>query len=106
MVLSQTGLSRRRVDKWFRSGGTRPNVYAEVSGHEAIVSMVRLGCGVGIVPRIVLERFSQPGEVRILDVQPPLEPYVVGLCAQARRLDSPIVKAFWDIVKGEKESRF
>ncbi len=102
MVISQAGLSRKRADKWFRAGGIRPRVYAEVSGHEAIVSMVRLGCGVGIVPRIVLERFSQEGEVRVLDVQPPLEPYIVGLCAQARRLDSPVVRAFWDIVEQGK----
>jgi LysR family positive regulator for ilvC len=97
MVLSATGLSRRRADAWFRSRRIRPNVYAEVSGHEAIVSMVRLGCGVGIVPRLVLERFAQKGEVRVLDVAPGLEPYVVGLCAHSRRLASPVVKAFWDL---------
>ena len=97
LVLSATGLSRRRADAWFRSRRIHPNVYAEVSGHEAIVSMVRLGCGVGIVPRLVLERFAQKGEVRVLDVSPALEPYVVGLCAHTRRLASPIVKAFWDL---------
>jgi LysR family positive regulator for ilvC len=98
MVVSETGLSRTRVDSWFRARKVRPNVYAEVSGHEAIISMVRLGCGVGVVPRVVLERFAQKGEVRVLDVEPPLEPYVVGLCAHRRRLASPLVKAFWDIV--------
>jgi LysR family positive regulator for ilvC len=97
MVLTAAGLSRRRADAWFRSRRTRPNVYAEVSGHEAVISMVRLGCGVGIVPRIVLDRFAQKGEVRVLDASPPLEPYVVGLCARARRLASPVVKAFWDL---------
>jgi LysR family positive regulator for ilvC len=97
MVLSATGLSRRRADAWFRSRRIHPNVYAEVSGHEAIVSMVRLGCGVGIVPRLVLERFAQRGEVRVLDVAPGLEPYVVGLCVHSRRLASPVVKAFWDL---------
>jgi LysR family positive regulator for ilvC len=69
-----------------------------VSGHEAIISMVRLGCGVGIVPRLVLERFAQRNEVRLLDVEPPLEPYVVGLCARRRRLDFPPARAFWDTV--------
>jgi LysR family positive regulator for ilvC len=86
------------VDEWFRRKRIRPRIYAEVSGHEAIVSLVRLGCGVGIVPRIVLDRFSQKGEARVLDVDRPLKPYIVGLCAHRRRLDSPVVKAFWDIV--------
>jgi LysR family transcriptional regulator, positive regulator for ilvC len=97
MVLTTAGLSRRRVDAWMRARRVRPRVDAEVSGHEAVISMVRLGCGVGVVPRIVLERFAAKGEVRVLDVAPPLEPYVVGLCAHARRLASPVVKAFWDM---------
>ena len=98
MVLSETGLSRARADAWFRAKRIHPNVYAEVSGHEAIVSMVRLGCGVGIVPRLVLERFAVKGEVRILEAPPPLEPYIVGLCAHKRSLASPLVKAFWGVV--------
>jgi LysR family positive regulator for ilvC len=98
MVLSATGLSRRRADAWFRARGVHPHVYAEVSGHEAIISMVRLGCGVGIVPRLVLERFAQRSEVRLLEVSPPLEPYVVGLCARRRRLDYPPARAFWEAV--------
>ncbi len=31
-------------------------------------------------------------------VAPPLEPYVIGLCAHRRRLSSPVVKAFWGLV--------
>lgn len=96
LVLSETGLSRRRTDQWFRARRVRPSVYAEVSGHEAIIAMVSLGCGVGVVPRLVLERFAQPGEVRVLKADPPLEPYVVGLCAHRRRLASPAVRAFWE----------
>ena len=97
MVLTATGLSRRRADAWFRARRVRPTVYAEVSGHEAVISMVRLGCGVGIVPRIVLDRFAQKGEVRVLETAPALAPYVVGLCARSRRLASPLVRAFWEI---------
>ena len=96
MVLTAAGLSRRRANAWFRARRIRPSIYAEVSGHEAVVSLVRLGCGVGIVPRVVLERFAQKGETRVLEADPALEPYVVGLCAHRRRLAAPVVKAFWD----------
>ncbi len=98
MIFAETGLSRRRAEAWFRSRHVRPNVYAEVSGHEAVISMVRLGCGVGIVPEVVLQRFAARGEVRTIAVAPPLEPYVIGLCAHRRRLSSPVVKAFWGLV--------
>jgi LysR family positive regulator for ilvC len=105
MVLSATGLSRRRTEAWFKARRLRPNVYAEVSGHEAIISMVRLGCGVGVVPSLVLERFAQKSEVRVLGVEPPLEPYVVGLCARRRRLDFPPARAFWEAVQEALEVR-
>jgi LysR family transcriptional regulator, positive regulator for ilvC len=100
LVLTTAGLSRRRTDAWLRARRVKPRVYAEVSGHEAVISMVRLGCGVGIVPRIVLDRFAQKGEVRVLEALPALEPYVVGLCAHDRRLAAPVVKAFWDLAAG------
>ena len=96
MVLSSRGLSRQRVDTWFREAGIRPSLYAEVSGHEAILSLVGLGCGVGVVPKIVTERSPFRGRVRLLNVKPPLESYVVGLCARRRRLESPVVRAFWE----------
>jgi LysR family positive regulator for ilvC len=104
MVLPETGLSRKRADTWFQAAKVKPKVYAEVSGHEAIVSMVMLGCGVGIVPKLALERFVQNGEVKILDVRPPLEPYIVGLCAEERRLESPVIRAFWEISPKPGES--
>lgn len=99
MVFTATGLSRSRADAWFRASGIKPHVYAEVSGHEAVLSMIALGCGVGVVPRIVRERFGRKGEVRVLDVSPLLEPYIVGVCAARRRLEDPVVRAFWDAAK-------
>jgi LysR family transcriptional regulator, positive regulator for ilvC len=96
LVLPDAGLSRRRAEAWFRARRVRPNVYAEVAGHEAIIAMVSLGCGVGVVPRLVLDRFARAREVRVLDVDPPLAPYIVGLCVRRRRLASPTVRAFWD----------
>lgn len=98
MVLSEQGLSRQRVDSWFRNKGLRPDIYAEVSGHEAILAMVRLGCGVGVVPRLVLEKSSFTAEISVMDVSPQLKPYTVGLCLSAKRLASPLVRAFWEIV--------
>jgi LysR family positive regulator for ilvC len=98
MILAEQALSRRRVDAWFRKKGIRPRIYAEVAGHEAILSMVRLGCGIGVVPALVLETSPFRDEIRVLDVRPPLAPYRVGLCLHKRRLASPVVRAFWDIV--------
>lgn len=95
MILSETGLARRRVDSWFRALKVQPQVYAQVAGNEAIVSMVSLGFGVGVVPKIVLDNSPLAGKVRILDVEPRLAPYDVGLFAQEKKLKSPVIAAFW-----------
>jgi LysR family positive regulator for ilvC len=98
MILNERGLARERVDRWFRARGVLPTVYAQVAGNEAIVSMVSLGFGVGVVPKIVLENSPLADRVHILPVRPDLAPYEVGLVALERKRSSPLVEAFWKTV--------
>jgi LysR family positive regulator for ilvC len=95
MILPERGLARRRVDAWFRELGLQAAIYAQVAGNEAIVSMVSLGFGVGVVPRIVLDNSPLASTVRVLELEPALEPYEVGLFTREQRLSSPIIRAFW-----------
>ncbi|MDF1578440.1 MAG: HTH-type transcriptional activator IlvY [Desulfurivibrionaceae bacterium] len=99
LVLPQTGLSRRRLDKWMKKYRVTPNITSEVSGNEAIIPMVTLGCGIGIVPQLVLERSPFRDKVVILDNSPKLEPYVVGLCSTKKNLQRASVKAFWQLAE-------
>ncbi len=99
LVLPQAGLSRRRLDKWLKSKRITPNISSEVSGNEAIIPMVRLGCGVGIVPQLVLERSPFRDEVQILANAPRLDPYVVGLCSTKCNLQRASVRAFWRLAE-------
>jgi LysR family positive regulator for ilvC len=96
MILSERGLARTRTDAWFRSMGLRANIYAQVAGNEAIVSMVSLGFGVGVVPRIVLENSPLSGTVEILAVRPRLAPYEVGLLTLEKKRANPLIEAFWN----------
>jgi LysR family positive regulator for ilvC len=95
MILSERGLARSRVDEWFKKLGVQPTIYAQVAGNEAIVSMVSLGFGVGVVPRIVLDNSPLAAKVAIVPIRPQLAPYEVGLFAQQKRLKSPLISAFW-----------
>ena len=99
MILAESGLARTRVEQWFRAMKVSPRIYAQVSGNEAIVSMVSLGLGVGVVPKIVLDNSSLAERVRLWDVAPNLEPYHLGLFTQTRRLQNPLVSAFWNLVE-------
>ena len=97
MILSAGGIARSRVDAWFRASKTRPRIYAQVAGNEAIVSMVSLGLGVGVVPKIVLDNSPLSERVRVLSVKPALQPYQLGLIVVRKTLNNPLVNAFWSI---------
>jgi LysR family positive regulator for ilvC len=105
-IFSERGVARNRLDQWFRQQGLKPNIYAQVSGNEAIVSMVALGFGMAVVPELVLANSPLRDKVQVLDVQPPLAPFAVGICALRQRLSNPQVKAFWDCAKASYQADF
>jgi len=124
VVLPAAGLAREAADRWFKRRRVPPRVYGEVFGSEAILSLVSLGCGVGIVPRLVLDQSPLGDNVRLLAAgadtrgggRAPLararrgrvrEPsqgsqgddlgeFRVGVCTARRKLASPLVRAFWE----------
>ncbi len=100
MILPESGVGRKRVDDWFEQRNLTPTIYAQVAGNEAIVSMVSLGFGVGVVPRIVLDNSPLAEKVQVLDVKPQLADYDVGLFALEKKLKSPLIRAFWEQLKG------
>jgi LysR family positive regulator for ilvC len=101
IVLPASGLARHSADRWFRRRRITPLVYSEVAGSEAIMSLVSLGCGVGIVPRLVMERSPLHDQVQALrapDADSDLGEFRVGVCTQRKSLKSPLVRAFWESI--------
>jgi LysR family positive regulator for ilvC len=97
LILSESGLVRERADRWFRTMRVKPNIHAQVGGHEAIVSMVGLGFGVGLVPSIVLENSPLASRVRLLDIRHDMRPIAIGLCVLQRKMNNPLIRAFWTL---------
>jgi LysR family positive regulator for ilvC len=62
---------------------------------EAVVSMVSLGLGVALVPRLVIDHSPKNQIVRVLPWLDDLAPFELGLCALTTRLADPVVQAFW-----------
>jgi LysR family transcriptional regulator, positive regulator for ilvC len=98
MILPASGLARDYVDRWFRKKRIAPRIYGEVAGSEALLSLVSLGCGVGIVPRLVADQSPLRGSLTVLDVEPKLQMFRVGVCTEKKKLKSPVVKAFWESI--------
>jgi LysR family positive regulator for ilvC len=99
LIVSESGLVRERVDRWFKTMKVKPEIYAQVSGHEAIVSMVGLGFGVGVVPQIVLENSPLAAKVRLLDISHTMPPIAIGLCVLKRKLSNVLINAFWALAR-------
>jgi LysR family positive regulator for ilvC len=95
IVLPAHGLAREHLDRWLDRRGITPNVYAEIEGHEAILSLVALGCGVGVVPRLVLEKSALRDRIREFPVKPTLRSFKIALCIRERSLSNPVVAAVW-----------
>ncbi|MEM7081614.1 MAG: HTH-type transcriptional activator IlvY [Pseudomonadota bacterium] len=99
VILPQRGVARERVTRWFRQQRLSPDVAAQVAGNEAIVSMVSLGSGVGVVPRIVLDNSPIRDRVRVLPIRPVLKPLEVGLFALRKNRRNRLVDALWAIAR-------
>lgn len=102
-ILPDQGPVRRRIELWFRRQKiNNPFIYATVAGHEAMVSMVALGCGVALIPEIVLENSPEPvrNRVQILERSDENTPFELGVCVQKKRLSEPLVNAFWKLLPG------
>ncbi|TCO50420.1 LysR family positive regulator for ilvC [Kribbella antiqua] len=94
-VVPARGLVREAAFRWFRRTGVKPVIAAEPDGHEALLALVALGCGTGIVPRLVLESSTSVGRLVELSARPTLEPLTIGLCARRADLRRPLIAALW-----------
>ncbi len=103
LVLPSSGQARESADRWFRRRRLAPRIYGEIAGSEAILALVSLGCGVGIVPRIVLEESPLASKVRVFEPDgggEGLGEFRVGVCTQRKKLTSPLVQALWESFSG------
>ena len=97
-IVPERGVTREMIDAWFVSiGVSRPQLYAQVAGHEAIVAMVALGLGIGFAPEMVVRTSGFEHGVELLPLDRPLPGLRIGLCAQKGRLKSPLVHSLWQV---------
>jgi LysR family positive regulator for ilvC len=98
LILPEKGLARKRLDRFFRARHIQPDVYAEVDGNEAIIALVSLGFGLGIVPSLVRENSLIQEKIKVLPDVPDLDPYNVGICVNRRKSQTPVLQAFTSLI--------
>lgn len=94
IVMPESGPIRHKFEKWLKAMSIKPHIYASVAGHEALVSMAALGCGITIAPQLVID--ASPVKNKILELKPNInpEPFNIGVCCLNNKKADPIVSAF------------
>ncbi|MFK8053826.1 MAG: HTH-type transcriptional activator IlvY [Woeseiaceae bacterium] len=95
IILPERGVAREHILKWFRQHKVTPKISAEVAGNEAIVSMVSLGSGLGIVPQIVLDNSPLRDRVSVLTTPTSFEALEVGLFVLDKNRKDRLINAVW-----------
>jgi LysR family positive regulator for ilvC len=95
MIFPESGLIKTNLNAWFKRKGIQAQVYSRVSGHEAILSLVSLGFGVGVVPELVLEKSLIKEDIQVLEVRPQLPGFRIAFCARKSQMDTALIRAFW-----------
>ena len=106
VIMPERGLSRVRCERWFSEKQITPQIYSYVAGNEAMIAMVAMGCGIGVVPRLVLDNSPLKNQVAVFDVTPELEPFDVGICTTKSATANPIIEPFWRITESKSIQNF
>lgn len=96
IVLQDSGIIRVELLQWLARKGVEPRVYSQVAGHEAILVLVSLGVGIGVVPKLVLDHSLIDAQVEVVQARPVFSEFDVALCTLTRQLNNPVVRAFWE----------
>ena len=65
----------------------------------AILAMVSLGCGVGLVPELVRVGSPLRDAIAAVPVKDPPPGFAVALCAKRRTLERRTMAAFWELAE-------
>lgn len=98
-ILPDQGLSRKRLADWWHKNKLSPQIYSKVAGNEAVVSMVSLGFGVALIPKVVVDNSPIKERVQVVATPDPVPAFDVGLVTKKAYLQQPIFNAVWQLLK-------
>ena len=60
--------------------------------------MVALGCGLALLPDVVIKNSPLNSQISTLQLEEPIPPFELGVCALKPVLERPLVRAFWQLL--------
>ncbi|WP_276623344.1 LysR substrate-binding domain-containing protein [Streptomyces gilvus] len=83
------------ANRWFRHLGITPRTVAEADGHEALLTLVALGYGTGIIPDLVLQNCSIQHRLHATPAPSIAGDLTIGAFIRRTDLHRPLVAAAW-----------
>jgi LysR family transcriptional regulator, positive regulator for ilvC len=99
LVLPASGLARSLTDRWLSRARIRPSSVVDVVGHEAVLTLVAAGYGIGIVPDLVASQSPLRHRFTIRKPPPDLPGFDVALSTTPDHLANRAVHAFWNAAR-------
>ncbi|QDF68417.1 HTH-type transcriptional activator IlvY [Shewanella sp. SNU WT4] len=93
LILPERGPSRDSAEALYKQLGISMRIYAQVSGHEAMASMVALGCGISILPEVVIQHSPVRDRLQALPLAQVL-PLKLGCISRRTMRQDPLLEAF------------
>ncbi len=98
IIMPEHGLTRKRFETWFeKKQSAKAKIYTRVAGHEALVSLVALGCGIGIAPQVVVENSPVKNRVEHYSTTGEIPSFELGICCLKQKTNQATVEAFFEI---------
>lgn len=104
-VLPRQGLVRDVANRWFRRLGITPRIAAEADGHEALLTLVALDYGTGIIPDLVFQHCSLRHRLHADSTAPSPGELTIGACIRRADLHRPLVAAAWAATGSDQPRR-
>ncbi|MFE7760373.1 HTH-type transcriptional activator IlvY [Streptomyces sp. NPDC057438] len=104
-VLPRQGLVRAAADQWFRDLGIHPHIAAETDGHEALLTLVALGYGTGIIPELVLQHSGLHARLRQVAISSAPDHLTIAVCIRRADIHRPLVAAAWAATQPDTADR-
>ncbi|AXA32949.1 LysR substrate-binding domain-containing protein [Francisella adeliensis] len=86
------------LDEWFAKQNLKPEIYGDIDGNEAILSLVSSGIGSSILPEVILKHSHLSKSVNIIKTVD-LPEISVGVVMRKEALISPVKNIFWELVE-------
>lgn len=102
-IVPEQGLSKTRLARWWQELDITPQVYSQVAGNEAAVSMVSLGFGVALIPQVVLDMSPFKSQVDVITSSRPVSPFEIGLVVKQANLQHRVIGAVWQLLQENSE---